>query len=144
MSTSKTGKHGHAKCNFTALDIFTNKKLEDMCPSTHNVEVRPALALHAPFLPCHLPAPTLALRAQIPNVARFDFSLADVTEDGFVALMADNGDMREDLQLPTQTEDDQKLAETIRNDFEEGKELVISVLKAMGEEKIIASKVANN
>lgn len=40
VSTSKTGKHGHAKCNFTATDIFTGKKLEDMCPSTHNVEVR--------------------------------------------------------------------------------------------------------
>eukprot|EP01040_Poterioochromonas_malhamensis_P022278 gene22278-27055_t len=23
VSTSKTGKHGHAKCNFTAIDIFT-------------------------------------------------------------------------------------------------------------------------
>lgn len=43
MSTSKTGKHGHAKCNFTALDIFTGKKLEDMCPSTHNVDVRAML-----------------------------------------------------------------------------------------------------
>jgi hypothetical protein len=40
VSTSKTGKHGHAKCNFTATDIFTGKKLEDMCPSTHNVDVR--------------------------------------------------------------------------------------------------------
>lgn len=26
VSTSKTGKHGHAKCNFTATDIFTGKK----------------------------------------------------------------------------------------------------------------------
>lgn len=25
VSTSKTGKHGHAKCNFTAIDIFTGK-----------------------------------------------------------------------------------------------------------------------
>jgi translation initiation factor 5A len=25
ISTSKTGKHGHAKANITALDIFTNK-----------------------------------------------------------------------------------------------------------------------
>ena len=49
MSTSKTGKHGHAKCNFTALDIFTGKKLEDMCPSTHNVDVRAMLLADTAF-----------------------------------------------------------------------------------------------
>lgn len=39
VSTSKTGKHGHAKCNFVGIDIFTNKKYEEMAPSSHNVEV---------------------------------------------------------------------------------------------------------
>lgn len=54
--------------------------------------------------------------------------------------MMDNGDTREDLALPSQTDDDNKLAEQIRKDFEDGKELVLSVLKAMEEEKIVASK----
>ena len=62
MSTSKTGKHGHAKCNFTAVDIFTGKKYEDMTPSSHNVDVRTRAYFHRfgfralmPLLPGRFP-----------------------------------------------------------------------------------------
>merc|ERR1712073_16191 len=73
MSTSKTGKHGHAKVHMVALDIFTGKKLEDICPSTPNMEV--------------------------PNVKRRDFQLLDI-EDGFLSLMDDTGNTRDDLKVP--------------------------------------------
>jgi translation initiation factor 5A len=79
---------------------------------------------------------------QIPNVVRTDYNLLDITEDGFVSLMMDNGETREDLMLPNQTEEDNKLADQIQKDFEDGKELTLSVLKAMEDEKIIASKAA--
>lgn len=102
VSTSKTGKHGHAKCNFTALDIFTNKKMEDLQPSSHNCDV--------------------------PHVTRTEYTLIDISDDGFCSLMTDSGDTKDDLSLPKGTDDLDKLAEQIQADFEEGKEVVVSVL----------------
>eukprot|EP01025_Chloroclados_australasicus_P017637 TRINITY_DN189_c0_g1_i1.p3 TRINITY_DN189_c0_g1~~TRINITY_DN189_c0_g1_i1.p3 ORF type:complete len:163 (+),score=26.86 TRINITY_DN189_c0_g1_i1:198-686(+) len=116
VSTSKTGKHGHAKCNFTAVDIFTAQKYSEILPGHASVDV--------------------------PLVTRNEFSLIDISEDGYLSLMMDNGDTRDDLQLPNNTDDDLKLSEQIRTDFDAGKELIITVLGAMNEEKVIAVKTA--
>lgn len=32
VKTSKTGKHGHAKCNITGIDVLTQKKYNDVAP----------------------------------------------------------------------------------------------------------------
>ena len=58
--------------------------------------------------------------------------------------MLENGDTREDLQLPKGTDESDKLAEQIKADFEDGKEVVVGVLKAMGEEMINTMKVNTN
>jgi len=115
VSTSKTGKHGHAKCHFVAIDIFTGKKYEDLTPSTHNCDV--------------------------PNVFRNEYTLIDINEDGYVSLMEENGGTREDLKLPTGTDEADKLAVQLKADFAEGKEIIVTVLKAMGEEMINSMKI---
>ena len=110
VSTSKTGKHGHAKCHFVGLDIFTGKKIDDIVPSSHNCDV--------------------------PHVTRTDYQLIDISEDGFVSLLAENGNTKDDLKLPN----DDSLYTQIKDGFEEGKDLVVSVMCAMGEEQICAIK----
>lgn len=57
--------------------------------------------------------------------------------------MAENGDTREDLTLPKGTDEAEKLAGQIKEQFAAGQELVVSVLKAMGEEMINSVKVVN-
>ena len=101
MSTSKTGKHGHAKVNMTALDIFTGKKYEDIVPSTHNVDV--------------------------PNVTKTEYQLIDISDEGYMSLMTDNGDMKEDLKLP-----EGEIGEQIKEGFENDEELLVTVLEALG------------
>jgi len=104
MSTSKTGKHGHAKVNMVGIDIFDGKKYEDMSPSTHNMEV--------------------------PNVKRKEYTLIDINEDGYLSLMNDDGDVRDDLNCAH----DRNLEDDIRKKFENGDEMMITVLAAMGKE----------
>ncbi|KAL8739762.1 MAG: hypothetical protein Q9190_007465 [Brigantiaea leucoxantha] len=112
MSTSKTGKHGHAKVHLVALDIFTGKKLEDLCPSTHNMDV--------------------------PNVVRREYQLLDVSDDGFLSLMNDDGDTKDDVKVP-----DGEVGDKIHKLFRvEEKDINVIVLTSMGEEVAIEAKEA--
>ncbi|MGD7340738.1 hypothetical protein ACQCRO_27950, partial [Ralstonia pseudosolanacearum] len=55
---------------------------------------------------------------------------------GFVSLLTENGNTKDDLRLPT---DDSMLTQ-LKEGFAEGKDLVVTVMSAMGEEQISALK----
>merc|ERR1712124_26009 len=124
VSTSKTGKHGHAKCHIVALDIFTSKKYEDLCPAGHNIEV--------------------------PFIKRTEMQcLSAEEESGVCSLLkdADSGETKDDLNLPNiqvtgqgePTDEDKKLTKLICEDVEKGeKDVFVVVLEACGQEKIVA------
>jgi len=115
VSTSKTGKHGHAKCNFTAIDIFTNKKYEDIIPATHT--------------------------AHIPVVTRKDYDLIDIDEEGFMTLMDEEGETKEDLKLPEQPDNyARELTKAFNDASESGKGISVSVCCAMGHEQVMSHK----
>merc|ERR1719244_786932 len=108
MSTSKTGKHGHAKVHMVGIDVFTNKKYEDICPSTHNMNV--------------------------PNVTRKDYQLIDIN-DGFLSLLDDAGEAKEDLKLP-----EGEVGEEITKRLDADEGIMVTVMSAMGEEKAVGVK----
>lgn len=120
VSTSKTGKHGHAKCNFTAIDIFTGKKYEDIIPSTHT--------------------------AHTPVVKRIEYSLNDVPAEDTepVTLMTDEGEIREDVLLPPWPDN---YARELKKAFEDAqsqdKEIKVVVMSAMGKDQIVSHKMVD-
>ena len=113
MSTCKTGKHGSAKVHVTAIDIFTDKKCEDVSPSTANKDM--------------------------PIVKRIEYQLVDISYDGFVSLMSEKGDMKEDVQLPGGDLDDD-----LKSRFNKGDMVMVTVMSACNEEKIVSCKTITN
>jgi translation initiation factor 5A len=57
----------------------------------------------------------------VPHVKREDYQLTDI-DDGFLVLMNDNGDLREDLKIP-----EGEIGVQLKTDYEGGKELLVSM-----------------
>jgi len=112
ISVSKTGKHGHAKCNFLAVDIFTGKKLEDMVPSSHGTTV--------------------------PIVNKSEWEIIDIGDDDEVTLMDEGGEQKTDLNLPVVPEG---LGQEIKDAWSGGENtIMVTVQAAVGQEQIIGYK----
>ena len=72
-STSKTGKHGHAKASITAIDIFNGNKYEDSQPTSHNMEC--------------------------PVIKRTEWQAIAIDGEGYVTLMDKKGNIKSDLNF---------------------------------------------
>merc|ERR1712232_880590 len=112
--------------HIVALDIFTSKKYEDLCPTSHNVEV--------------------------PFVKRTEFQVLSADPNtGEVSLLTESGETKDDLNLPDftkigePTDDDKKLSKSIVDQVEKGEKTIMAIVQsACGMEKIVDLKEVAN
>ena len=123
VTTSKTGKHGHAKAKITGIDIFTGKKYIDICPTSHNMEE--------------------------PVVKREEWSVIDVSHpdrggDGRVSLMGEDGSMNNSLDLPLDSAsgDLNEVGKNLLEAYSSGKEIKCIVLSSMDNDQIVDWRVS--
>ncbi|CEQ41769.1 SPOSA6832_03539 [Sporobolomyces salmonicolor] len=133
MSTSKTGKHGHAKVHLVAIDIFTGRKYEDLSPSTHNVDVPNVTRQEYQLLNSASRRPAWGLAV---DASKLTVCLLAV-DDGFFNLITQDGTAKDDVKVP-----DTDLGEQIQAAFDEGQDLLVTIISAMGEEQAISFKEA--
>jgi len=88
--------------------------MEDSLPGSHNIDV--------------------------PNIKRTELTLITIDDEGFLSLMNDVGECRNDIKLPDDTEDDIEISKRIKSYVEEGKECIVTILAAMGIEKVVECK----
>lgn len=86
VKVSKPGKHGSVKKNVTGIDILSDKKYVEIY--NHNSIVK------------------------MPDVTKEIFIVVDIDNDGYLSLMNDDGDIREDIRVEGENK------EKIQNDFE--------------------------
>eukprot|EP00656_Telonema_subtile_P022755 TRINITY_DN2398_c0_g1_i3.p1 TRINITY_DN2398_c0_g1~~TRINITY_DN2398_c0_g1_i3.p1 ORF type:complete len:138 (+),score=42.83 TRINITY_DN2398_c0_g1_i3:141-554(+) len=117
VSTSKTGKHGHAKCHFVALDIFTGKKMEELCPSSHN--------------------------AVVPTVTRKDYQIMDCesSEPGQPISLIDpeTSECTDEFNMPP----DVDLCIALFAAFETGDDALVTVVQAMDHAQIMSVRTTD-
>lgn len=109
-TSTKIGKHGHAKVTLTAIDIFNGKKYEESFPASHNVEV--------------------------PYIKRIEWVAISYDKEGYLTLMDQQGNIRQDLKLPDETEEDEEMSITIKEALNKNNGLAIGLTSSMNIEKV--------
>ncbi|CAI5520639.1 unnamed protein product [Closterium sp. Naga37s-1] len=76
---------------------------------------------------------------EVPKVDFKDYTVLHITDEGFLSLMSDTGDTRDDVPLPP----DEALRSQIKAWHGEDKEQSVSVMSAMGLEQVCSVKQIN-
>ena len=71
----------------------------------------------------------------VPVITRQDWTLVDIARDGFATLMNEAGETKEDVKVPEDEE-----GAKIRDMFENGVTVSVTILRGMGQEKIVQGK----
>lgn len=101
----------------TGEDIFTGKKYECTVSTGDNIDS--------------------------PICKKTEYSLIDINDEGYVTLLDDAGETKEDLKLPT--DDNHKdIGNKLKELFEAGGEVNAIVQAACGQEKIVGWKEGKN
>eukprot|EP00490_Sorites_sp_Unknown_P027648 CAMPEP_0114650936 /NCGR_PEP_ID=MMETSP0191-20121206/7995_1 /TAXON_ID=126664 /ORGANISM="Sorites sp." /LENGTH=148 /DNA_ID=CAMNT_0001864955 /DNA_START=1 /DNA_END=443 /DNA_ORIENTATION=- len=105
-STAKTGKHGAAKAMLTGIDVLTNNKYECTYSTGDTVDA--------------------------PIMKRTEYQLINIDDEGYVTLLLDSGETKEDLTLP-EADHLKDVANRCKEIFEAGtKECIVTVLATLG------------
>jgi len=72
----------------------------------------------------------------VPNVQRNEYQLVNI-DDGFLNLMTNDGTAKDDVKVP-----EGDLGNQIQTLFDEGKDVLVTIISAMGEEQAISFKEA--
>ena len=107
---NNTGKHGHSKSKIIAINIFTGCKVEEVMPSSQQVEC--------------------------PEVEKKDFELVSIEANDSVTFLNEKGEYIENLKLPgiNQLND---FVSKLKKDYEKGMKILLSITKAMGKLQIV-------
>ena len=120
MTTSKTGKHGHAKVKFVGVDIFTGKKYQELQGSTH------------------------AMSEVI--VTKREYTVMDIDDEGNITSLdeedAEGPALTVDTDENTENEVHKELWAAWQS-MSDDQEMSISVTTAMGMDAIQSHKMSN-
>ncbi len=100
VKTSKTGKHGHMKCNITGIDVLTAKKYNDVVPG------------HANMIEFKL--------------EKNEYQLIDIAADNTTMSCLTKDNKEYVVTVDPETE----VFKKIKADFDAGKQLLLGVIRA--------------